>query len=262
MDHRAAHPAQSVRVETGDGRFWIKGAAALLARKDVVRIEVVDDVSYHDRATYHAIPLAHLIDGASARAGMLEAAAADGFVAHLPLSMVRNRDPSLPIAYLAVEDPGSQWRALPGKSVSAGPFYIVWIGPHAQRVPAEYWPYQIVALRVTTAPDDRWSVLNPASVAGASANVRDGRALFVANCLSCHKIDGQGEGTIGPDLNRPMNPTAYFQRAALHRYIRNPASLRHWPAQQMPAFDAARLPDHEIDEIIDYLAAYRSHSRS
>jgi mono/diheme cytochrome c family protein len=67
---------------------------------------------------------------------------------------------------------------------------------------------------------------------------------------------------IGPDLDKPMNPTVYFQRLALHRYIRNPASVRHWPGQQMPAFDSDRLSDTQIDDLIDYLSAIVKHPPS
>ena len=67
---------------------------------------------------------------------------------------------------------------------------------------------------------------------------------------------------MGPDLNRPMNPTEYFQLAALRRYIRNPASVRTWPDQKMPGFGPDRLSEAELDAVIAYLehmAAQRSH---
>ena len=33
----------------------------------------------------------------------------------------------------------------------------------------------------------------------------------------------------------------------------DPAGVRHWPAQRMPAFDKSTLSDLEIDNIIAYL---------
>jgi mono/diheme cytochrome c family protein len=39
----------------------------------------------------------------------------------------------------------------------------------------------------------------------------------------------------------------------LHRYIRDPVSVRHWTAQRMPAFGPNQLSDREIDLIIAYL---------
>ena len=65
---------------------------------------------------------------------------------------------------------------------------------------------------------------------------RAGETMFVKHCIACHKIDGGGSSVLGPDLNKPMNPVEYFQPAALRRYLRDPASVRHWPDQKMPGF--------------------------
>jgi hypothetical protein len=54
-----------------------------------------------------------------------------------------------------------------------------------------------------------------------------------------------------------MNPTEYFLSAALHRYIRDPGSVRTWPGRQMPGFSQAQLSDPDIDRIIAYLAYER-----
>jgi mono/diheme cytochrome c family protein len=232
--------------------------ARLLAREDLTTIEVRNDVSYRRLMRYRAVPVADLLSAAVAKgASTLQVKAADGFAAEIPVSLLTRRDPSAPRAYLAIEDLASPWPALPGKRTSAGPFYLVWIGPHLQQVSAEYWPYQIVSLELKTDPSARWSALSAERVADAGKRARNGQRVFVANCLSCHQIDGEGDGRIGPDLNRPMNPTQYFQKGALHRYIRDPASLRHWPGQQMPAFGADRLSDAQIDDVIDYLSAVR-----
>ena len=75
----------------------------------------------------------------------------------------------------------------------------------------------------------------------------------MTQCLVCHQLNGAGSANVGPDLNRPENPTEYFQGEALHRYIRSPAALRHWPTMQMQGFDKDALSDHEIEEIIAYL---------
>jgi hypothetical protein len=50
-----------------------------------------------------------------------------------------------------------------------------------------------------------------------------------------------------------MAATMYFTEASLRALIRNPAAVRHWPAQQMPAFNDAMLPDSAIDAAIAYL---------
>ena len=76
---------------------------------------------------------------------------------------------------------------------------------------------------------------------------------FIANCLPCHRLGGSGEGMVGPDLLRPMPATAYFTKAGLRALICNPAAVRSWPTQLMPAFGAAAIGDPEIDAIIAYL---------
>jgi mono/diheme cytochrome c family protein len=72
--------------------------------------------------------------------------------------------------------------------------------------------------------------------------------------MACHRFAGEGEGTQGPDLARPMNPVDYFQPKALRKFLRDPRSVRAWAEQKMPAFDEKSLPDSEIDAIVAWLA--------
>ncbi|HEX8568697.1 MAG TPA: hypothetical protein VF699_02070, partial [Caulobacteraceae bacterium] len=53
--------------------------------------------------------------------------------------------------------------------------------------------------------------------------------------------------------NRPMNPTEYFQPAALRRYLRDPASVRSWPEQRMPGFTPEAIGEGELEALIAYL---------
>ena len=57
-----------------------------------------------------------------------------------------------------------------------------------------------------------------------------------------------------PISAQPMNPTQYFTPAGLRALIRNPKSVRTWPQQIMPAFDAKKLSDADLDAVIAYLA--------
>ena len=50
-------------------------------------------------------------------------------------------------------------------------------------------------------------------------------------------------------------------RAGADKVSINSAAVRHWPAQQMPAFDAAALPDSAIDAVIAYLHYLAARSR-
>ncbi|WP_322070715.1 c-type cytochrome [Paraburkholderia bannensis] len=229
--------------------------AQLLARSDAADIRVARDVAYGASTAYRAVPLADLLEGASLPAdSVLEARATDGFAAQLPMDLVRNRDAAKAVAWLAVEDPAHPWPKLPGKPVSAGPFYLVWVGTQAASVRSEQWPYQIAKLATQPSPSARWPVLAVDPALPATDPVRAGQSLFITQCLACHRLNHAGSADTGPDLNVPMNPVEYFQPAALHRYIRNPASVRDWPGRAMPAFPPEQLSDREIDLIVAYLA--------
>jgi len=205
--------------------------------------------------TFRAVPFAALLGDTPLPAdGVLETRAADGFAAQLPLELVRRRAPAGAIPWLAIEDPAHPWPKLPGKQVSAGPFYLVWLGPDASSVRGEQWPYQIVRITIESSPLARWPSLAVDTALPANDPARAGQRLFVTQCLACHRVDGAGSSHAGPDLNTPMNPVDYFQPAALRRYIRNPASVRDWPGRSMPAFPPDQLSDRELDQIVAYLA--------
>jgi hypothetical protein len=203
--------------------------------------------------TYRAVPLADLLDGAALPAdSVLEARATDGFAAQLPMDLVRNRDSATAVAWLAVEDPAEPWPRLPGKPVSAGPFYLVWVGREAASVRSEQWPYQIAQLATQH--------LRPLA-GGRSPSIRRCRQpIRSARTKACSSLSVSpvfGSTTRAartPALNVPMSPVEYFHPAALRRYIRNPASVRDWPGRTMPAFPQDQLSDREIDLVVAYLA--------
>jgi mono/diheme cytochrome c family protein len=204
--------------------------------------------------TYQAVPLAGLLAGMKILLdSVIETVASDGFVAQLPLDLVSNTDPAKAVAYLAVEEPDHPWPPLPGNNVNPGPYRLVWLGKGVGNIRSEQWPYQVIKLEAKEAPAKRWPGLAVAVSLPATDPIRAGQAIFVTQCLTCHKLNGAGSADVGPDLNLPMNPTEYFRIDALRRYIRNPASVRHWPAQRMPAFDKDSLSDAEIGKIIAYL---------
>ncbi|WP_322051602.1 c-type cytochrome [Paraburkholderia bannensis] len=248
----AAQPVIEITIGNQTQSF---SQAQLLARSDAADIRVARDVAYGASTAYRAVPLADLLEGASLPAdSVLEARATDGFAAQLPMDLVRNRDAAKAVAWLAVEDPAHPWPKLPGKPVGAGPFYLVWVGSQAASVRSEQWPYQIAKLATQPSPSARWPVLAVDPALPATDPVRAGQSLFITQCLACHRLNHAGSADTGPDLNVPMNPVEYFQPAALHRYIRNPASVRDWPGRAMPAFPPEQLSDREIDLIVAYLA--------
>ena len=243
----------TLTLEDGRDRLTFD-TAALLARPDAAEIEIPADVAYHVPRRYRAVPLAALLASLSAPPdSALEAAATDGFAAHIPLSLALGTAPGAARAWLAIEPADARWPPLPNKQASAGPFYIVWEHAEASRISPAYWPYQLAALRYVPAPAARWPQITVDPSLPADHLARAGQEVFAAICLACHRINGGGSSETGPDLNLPMNPTEYFRPAALRRYLRDPASVRTWPDQKMPGFGPEQLSEADLDAVIAYL---------
>jgi mono/diheme cytochrome c family protein len=227
----------------------------LLARPDAVSIDVANDIAYGRPMSFRAVPLAALLSGLNPPPdSVIETVALDGFAAQLPLDLITNTDPNAAIAWLAIEPVEKPWPPLPGKTASAGPFYILWTGALAATIRSEQWPYQVAKLESHPSPAARWPALGVDPTLPATHPVRAGQALFVTQCLPCHTLNGAGASAVGPDLNKPMSPTEYLTPGALHALIRDPRSVRTWPEQRMPGFAPNQMSDHEIDLVIGYFA--------
>jgi mono/diheme cytochrome c family protein len=248
---QADEPTLTVTV-ADDTRSFTRGE--LLARPDATTIAVARDITYRAPMSYRAVPVASLLAGMTLPPdSVLEAVTLDGFIAQLPPDLVLNTDARKAVAWLAIEPADRPWPSIPGKDASAGPFYIVWTGAEVGTIRSEQWPYQMAKLVSQPSPAARWPALAVNSALPATDPIRAGQALFVVQCLPCHKLNGAGASDVGPDLNRPQNPTEYFTPQGLHDLIRNPSAVRTWPAQAMPAFTADSLSDREIGLIVAYL---------
>lgn len=241
-------------VDTNGGSHAL-AMSDLLARPDVRTIRVSGDPAYGDASpAYRAVPLAGLLAGwPTAGADILKATALDGFVAQLPAARVLNADPAGAIAYLAIEDPAAPWPTLPGKDVSAGPYFVIWVNPALSGVGPEAWPYQAVRLELTTSVASRYPRILVSDSLAADDPARRGQALFVDNCFACHRMNGAGEASIGPDLNLPMNPVEYFRAGVLAKFLRDPKSVRDWEGQRMPGVAPDVLSDQDLAAVIAYL---------
>ncbi len=227
----------------------------LLARPDATSVEIAHDIAYGKAMRFRAVPLAALLAGLNAPAdSVIETIALDGFAAQLPLDLVTNTNPAKPIAWLAIEPADAPWPPLPGKTASAGPFYVVWTGAAVATIRSEQWPYQVAKLVSEPSPIARWPALGVDPALPATDPIRGGQTLYIKQCLPCHMLNGAGTSTVGPDMNKPMSPTEYLTRAGLHALIRDPKSVRSWPGQLMPGFPADQMSDRDIDQVIDYLA--------
>ncbi len=245
--------APSLTIEIG-GTTRSLTRDELLNSPAAVDIDVPRDISYGRPMHYRAVPMDILLEGLDlARDRILEAVASDGFIGLLPVDLVLHPSPVAARAYLAIEPAHAPWPMLPGKAVSAGPFYIVWLRPEASGIRSEQWPLFVTSIRGADSPAKRWPALGVDPALPSDDPIRAGQTLFVTQCLVCHKMNGAGSADVGPDLNLPENPTEYFKPATLARYIRLPAAVRRWPKMQMSGFAAEAMSDREINLIIAYL---------
>ena len=252
--------AQALRAEPAtlsieiDGRKRTFSTAELLARSATRMLRVPRDPAYDRPMRYLAIPLSALLQGLpSVSAGTIEARATDGFVSQLPGRLIEQTASGGAVAWIAIEDPAHPWPSLPRKSHSAGPFYLVWEHPGRSGIVSEQWPYALASLTAVPDPLRRWPQLSIAADVSADDPSRHGQAVFLVQCLPCHRLYGAGAGEQGPDLGLPMPATAYMTQAGLKALLRDPSSVRTWPRQQMPSFDPVTLPDGDIDAVIAYL---------
>ncbi|MCP1610192.1 mono/diheme cytochrome c family protein [Azospirillum lipoferum] len=247
----AGGPALTIAVAGAERTF---DRDTLLARQDAVTIDIPADISYGQPMSYRAVPLASLLGTGDFPPGtVLEGVASDGFTAQLPPELCLRTGPDGAVAFLAVEPADKPWPKLPGKEMSAGPFYLVWVRPEASGVRSEQWPYQLARIVASDDPLRRWPQLAVDQGLPADSAIRAGQAVFITQCMACHTLNGAGSATMGPDLNRPMNPTEYLTPAGLKTLVRDPRSVRTWPNQQMPGFDQAMLSDADLDRVVAYL---------
>ena len=246
---RAAAAAEAELAVTIAGRTTTYAPASLLGMPAAASITVPNDVAYKRDMSFRAVPAARLLAGVGPD-DTLRFVASDGFVATIPAALLLSRGGAVP--YIAVEPPDAPWPALkPEGGPSAGPFYLVWLNPQQSRITPEQWPYQIARIEDVLPLVKRYPMLAPA--ASAHETVRRGYAVFEKNCSVCHTLNLGGDATIGPDLNVPYNPTEYMRVDALRRLIRDPQTLRRWPAAKMPAFEPKLLSDRDLTDLLAYL---------
>ncbi len=235
--------------------------AALLKDRRLVNV-TVDDDNLKRRMTFKAIPLAALLAGLPvAKDGSATTAASDGYVSHLPMPLLLADRADGPRAWLAVENPARPWPTLKGQDI--GPFRLIWTVPKssagaargdaAVSINESLWTYAIVRIDVGATAAERFAAIRPAADLPADGPVARGFATFQRVCFSCHSMNRAGDAHLGPDLNVPYNPVEYLGDDKLTRLIRNPQSLRWWPAAKMSAIDEKTLSDSELQDLLAYL---------
>jgi len=229
-----------------EGRMATYAPAGLLALPAATNVTIPADVAYKREMSFRAVPIAALLTGVGPDE-TIRFVANDGFVANLPAAPLLARGDGA-IAYLAIEPPLKA-----GENATAGPFYLVWVRPELGGIRAEEWPYQIARIESVAPLIKRYPMLAPAGGLSAKDPIRHGYATYEKNCSVCHTLNLGGDATIGPDLNVPYNPTEYLRVDALRRLIRDPQTLRRWPAAKMPKFPVTTLSDRELTDLLAYL---------
>jgi mono/diheme cytochrome c family protein len=230
----------------------------LLARRDIQTLLIADSVYGRQFTRFKAIPIANLFAGLTIpEQAVIQFNSADGFSANLEKTRLFDSDPKASKAYLAIEDPKNPWPQIRGGTTSAGPFYLVWMNPQASGIGREEWPYQIVSLNILSDAQSLFSSMYPA--AAAASNVQNGFKSFKKNCFACHKMNGAGAASVGPDLNLPMSPTEYFEPQALISLTRDPTKVRTWPGMVMRGFSEEAISDAELADLVAYLSYMSTH---
>jgi len=221
----------------------IDPAPAALERLRSRRIRV-DDPVYHVSKEYEGYDVGDVIDallGPDVRVGAnvdVVFVCSDGYRARLPIANIRDggvlaaRDTSVPLDV--------RWQPLrQGREyMLPAPYYLVW--PPRRNPAIEYpWPYRVVALELAR-PEQKVQTGDPA--------VSRGEDLFRQYCARCHAVNLQG-GTLGPELNVPLNVTEYWNAETLKKLIHDPALVR--ASSKMPA--STQLNGADVDAIVAYL---------
>lgn len=142
------------------------------------------------------------------------------------------------------------------QSIDVRPYYLVWdnLDDETLRQDADYgWPYQVVGVELIRAADRFPEMVPPA---GASDEAKAGFGAFRIHCSRCHAVNGEG-GTIGQELNDPVNPLDYRSAEWLRSWIDDPSAIL--PTARMPRLNPALVNREQVlDQLIRYLDAMRS----
>lgn len=246
----AAEPALTI---IRDGVSQTFALSALLTHKSITSIKTDGgDEAYRQPMNYVAIPIEALIgDLSNDIEATVQFVALDGYA---PV-IAGKRLPKIGAAraYLAIEPSHLTWPPLGPNKPSPGPFYLVWTNAAGSGVTPSEWPWQLATIRIQESVAHRFPAIAPDKSARQDNTIWGGFDVYSKQCLSCHTINKQGDATMGPDLNQPLNPLEYLTEPALRKLIRDPKSVRDWPGSVMPGFDATRVSDEELDNLIAYL---------
>ncbi|WP_139556789.1 c-type cytochrome [Methylotetracoccus oryzae] len=247
--------------------LWVNGARALdlpapeqLVRESGLVPQAIAVIEPHEsragrevQASYTGLPLTPLLDrwfGSRWSAPEAEVlfTARDGYRSAIAAEALRKERTLLAFARsdgapFVVDNAEQNQTAVP-----LGPYYLVWDNLNApdRATRGTYgWAYQVVAIDVRSAQDDR--ALLPRE---AGAEIVQGFAHAKKHCLSCHAVRGVGGRKYPVDLGRAA---CRWDDAALKDWLREPSALR--PGTTMPALNR-ELPAAERERVSDGIVRY------
>jgi mono/diheme cytochrome c family protein len=243
-----------------DGAMVKRVDRAELQRACAMQTVAIEDPYYKARKSFRACPLRQVLElgfGAGALSNPDEEfflRAQDGYVKTATAKRLGEDG-----AFLAVADAehaqGSEpgWQPIDRRQVDPGPYYLVWAGPQQRDTHRYPWPYQLVAIEITSFAREYPHTI-PSRAKRDSPPWR-GFAIFRDECVSCHAINGEG-GKIGPDLNVPRSIVEYRPIEQIKAYVRDPASFRY---TSMPSHPHLSLAD--LDGLIAYFEVMKELKR-
>ncbi len=216
-----------------------------------VTIDVTDDPVYQGHKKYQALALRPLIQKLAGQyPGSLQQAAVvftalDGYQAVMPYATVVDNN-----GYLAFKDLSAKqqnWRPFRfgQEKITPAPFYLVWPDMKKQDKWRFAWPFQLASIQLKPSQ----LVFQGAAPKSPDETIQQGFSLFSQFCIRCHAINGSG-GRVGPDLNKPVNPTTLYDRSILMQRILNAKQFN--PSSKMPVFEKI-LSKNQAKQIIRYL---------
>lgn len=151
-------------------------------------------------------------------------------------------------AYLAFRDREQpSWEPIGPRKTNPGPIYLVWTGAAHADMSTYPWPYAVARIEQV----ESLAVLYPRTVP-KDTTAKRGHELFLHKCVKCHAVNRQG-GTVGPDLNVPMNVTEYWTVDQIKAYVKNPATFRYGAMPANPD-----LTDEDLSALTYYFLAMKA----
>ncbi|MBS1031442.1 cytochrome c [Gluconobacter cerinus] len=231
-----ANPSTVLSVKDGDTvhKFSVE---ELLHRPETQRLDL-SHIKQPLGPDVPAIPLSALIHQDDALAFQ----ATDLFTAEIPRSVFEQARKHHVTAWIAIED--KEWPKRRPHGHDLGPFALVWTGEEVGIIKQEQWVDQLAAITPSSSNE---------LPSGTSEPAAKGQVIFAENCLPCHQLMGVGEGSMGPDLGRPIPVTEYITPKGFRAIIRNPKQVRKWPSEHMESFPESAISESDLDALWTYL---------